>query len=113
MEIKDYNVVISGQNFFDQPIKNDLRTYGNCLYSKKKPFRLIAIDLCKQQALDTGLKAYQQTNFIGELDQQDIQQCFSLLNKQKKLFWTFHKRLWKFSKFILLQYNIKWLNIAL
>ena len=27
MEIKDYNVMIDGRNFFDQPIKNDLNTY--------------------------------------------------------------------------------------
>ena len=25
VEIKDYNVMIDGQNFFDQPVKNDLR----------------------------------------------------------------------------------------
>ena len=29
MEIKDYNVVIDGQHFFNQPIKNDLKTYDN------------------------------------------------------------------------------------
>ena len=29
MEIKDYNVVIDRRNFFDQPIKNDLKTYDN------------------------------------------------------------------------------------
>ena len=28
-EIKDYNVVIDGRNFFDQPIKNDLKAYSN------------------------------------------------------------------------------------
>ena len=27
--IKDYNVMINGQNFFEQPVKNDLRTYDN------------------------------------------------------------------------------------
>ena len=27
VEIKDYNVKIDGRNFFDQPIKNDLKTY--------------------------------------------------------------------------------------
>ena len=26
VEIKDYNVVINGRNFLNQPIKNDLRT---------------------------------------------------------------------------------------
>ena len=28
VEIK-YNVMIDGQNFFNQPVKNDLRTYDN------------------------------------------------------------------------------------
>ena len=26
VEIKDYNFMIDGQNLFDQPVKNDLRT---------------------------------------------------------------------------------------
>ena len=26
VEIKDYNVMIHGRNFFDQPTRNDLRT---------------------------------------------------------------------------------------
>ena len=29
VEIKDCNVMIDGSNFFDQPIKNDLKTYDN------------------------------------------------------------------------------------
>ena len=29
VEIKDYNVMIDGKNFFDQPIKNDKITYEN------------------------------------------------------------------------------------
>ena len=29
MEIKDYDVMLDERNFFDQPIKNDLKTYGN------------------------------------------------------------------------------------
>ena len=28
-EIKDYNVMIDGKNFFDQPINSDLKTYEN------------------------------------------------------------------------------------
>ena len=27
VEVKDYNVMIDGQNFLDQPVKNNLRTY--------------------------------------------------------------------------------------
>ena len=26
VEIKDYNVIIDGQKFFDQPVKNDMKT---------------------------------------------------------------------------------------
>ena len=29
VEIKGYDVIIDGRNFFDQPIKNDLKTYDN------------------------------------------------------------------------------------
>ena len=29
VEIKDYNVIIDGKNFFDQPVKNDKVTYEN------------------------------------------------------------------------------------
>ena len=29
VEVKNYNVVIDGQNFFDQPVKNSLITYDN------------------------------------------------------------------------------------
>ena len=28
-EIKDHNVIIDGRNFFDEPIKNHLKTYDN------------------------------------------------------------------------------------
>ena len=27
VKVKDYNVIIDGRNFFDKPIKNDLKTY--------------------------------------------------------------------------------------
>ena len=29
VEIKDYHVMIDGQNFFDQPVKSNLRSYDN------------------------------------------------------------------------------------
>ena len=29
VEIKDYNVMIDGNNFFDQPISSNSKTYGN------------------------------------------------------------------------------------
>ena len=86
-----------GQNICDQPIKNDLRTYDNipksaigqgndntvgCLLDYnyfKKYYKVTAIDLSKQQALDADPKAIQQINFNGNL--QKMQQYFSLLKK--------------------------------
>ena len=29
VEVKDYNLMINERNFFDQPIRNDLKTYDN------------------------------------------------------------------------------------
>ena len=83
---KYYNVMIDGRNFFNQPIKSDLKTYGNirkigtgqgddyttaCLLDYpyfKKCYKLIAIDLGKQQKLDADPKAIQQIDFTGNLD---------------------------------------------
>ena len=70
--------MIDGRNFFDQKIQNDLKTYSNirkiatgqgddyttrCLLDYpyfKKYYKLIAIDLSKQQKLDADPKAIQQ-----------------------------------------------------
>ena len=35
-EIKDYNVMIDGQNIFDQPVKSNIRKYNNILKSYKE-----------------------------------------------------------------------------
>ena len=69
--------MIDGKNFFDQPINNMIKTYGNikkitigqgddyttgCLLDYtyfKKYYKMIAIDLSKQQALDADPKAIQ------------------------------------------------------
>ena len=69
VEIKDFNVMIDGKNFFDQPINSDLKTYKNirkvatgqgedyttgCLldYSYFKDFyKMIATDLGKNKFL--------------------------------------------------------------
>ena len=83
VQIKDFNVLIDGKNFFDLPVKNEEEAYekniemsnnndymtGNLLdfaYYKEN-CRLIAIDLSKQ----TKIKDPQQINFIGKLENQD------------------------------------------
>ena len=84
VEIKDYNFVIDGKNiFFNQPINSDLKTYENtikiatgqgddyttgCLLDYcyfKENYKMIAIDLSKQQVLDADPRAIQQINFTA------------------------------------------------
>ena len=78
--------MINGEKFFGQPIKNDKVTYENirnvptgqgndyttgCLltYSYFRDiYKMIEIDLSKQQALDTDPRAIQQINFTANLD---------------------------------------------
>ena len=78
--------MIDGKNFFDQTISNNLKTYENirnvatgqgedyttgCLldYSYfKGHYKMIAINLSKQQVLDTDLRAIQQINFTANLE---------------------------------------------
>ena len=110
VEIKDYNIMINGENFFDQPIKNNKITYDNirkiaigqgddyitgCLLDYPyfaNTYKMIAVDLSKQQALDADPRAIQQINFTANLDRELETQEFTLfLKKQKKLFQTFHK----------------------
>ena len=101
MEIKDYNVMINGRNFFYQPIKNDLKTSDNTrnVYNRLKwwlqnraftsislfqrYYKLIVIDLKKQQVLNANPEATQQINFIGNLDRAGAatMSMFSLLKK--------------------------------
>ena len=83
--VKDYNVVIDKLAFFDLPIKtgeesyekiidicrNNEYTIGNLLDFDyfKKHYKLIAIDLRKQQVLQENQDLIQQINFIGRLEQ--------------------------------------------
>ena len=83
VEIKYYNVRIDVKNFFDQPVKNDKVKYENirkitighgddyttgCLLDYthfKKYYKMIAIDLSRQQALYTDPRTIQQINFTA------------------------------------------------
>ena len=52
----------------------------------KKYNELIAIELCRQQKLNADRNSIQQIKFTGILLEKNVQQCFSLLKKQKKPF---------------------------
>ena len=104
VKIKDYNVKIDGQIFFDQQINNDLITYDQiqkiatdqrddcltvCLLDYpifKEHYKMKAIDLSKEQALNAVPKAIQQINFTGNLVGDGNSRCFSLLEKRKEPF---------------------------
>ena len=105
--------MIDGQNVFDQPINCDLKTYENitriatgkgddyatgCLldysYLKKKfcfkeNYKMIAIDLSKQQFLDADLRAIQQINFTVNLDSARNTTMFFIIEEAKETVFEF------------------------
>ena len=102
IEIKDYNIMINGENFFDQPIKNNKVTYENirkiaasqgddyttgCLLDYSyfaDTYKMIAVDLSKQQALDADHRAIQQINFTPNLDRAGKTRVYFILEEAKE-----------------------------
>ena len=86
VEIKDCNVITDGKNFFDRPINNGFKIYKNirktatgqgdyyatgCLldYSYfKENYKMIEIDLGKQQTLGADPTEIEQINFTANLE---------------------------------------------
>ena len=124
VEIKDYNVMINGRNFFDQPIKNDLKTYDNTRkiatcqgdnYTTgwlldypyfKKYYKLTAIDLSKQQKLDANPKAIEQVNFTGSLDRAEGSTFYFIIQEAKKKVLDFSKEPDQLKYYDLFRFNI-------
>ena len=106
-EIKDYNIMINGENFFDQPIKNDKVAYENigkiaigqgddyttgCLLDYpnfKDSYKMISVDLNKQQALHADPRAIQQINFMANLDRAGNTRIYFILEEAKKTILNF------------------------
>ena len=83
IEIENYNIEIDGRNFYDQPVNDLIKKYDKvrkistgqgddyttgCLLDFvyfEKSYRLIAVDLSKQKALDAESIAIQQIIFTG------------------------------------------------
>ena len=102
VELKDYNIVINGENSFDQPIKNNKVTYDNirkiatgqgddyttdCLLDYpyfKDTYKMIAVDLSKQQALDADPRAIQQINLTANLDRAGNTTVYFILEEAKE-----------------------------
>ena len=100
VEIKDYNVLIDGNAFFELPVKNLEETYekitqitdhngyytrGNLLDYKyfKEHYKLIAIDLSKQIELENK-DIKQQINFLGNLERNNGATMFFIIEKNEK-----------------------------
>ena len=99
IKIENYNIEIDGRKFYDQPINDSIKqndevrkistgqaddyTTGCFLdfaYFEKN-YKLIAVDLSKQKALDADSKAIQQIIFTGKTDNQ--LEFITFLNNQK------------------------------
>ena len=93
--------MINGENFFDQPIKNNKVTYENirkiatskgddytgCLLDYpyfKDSYKMITIDLSKQQALDADPRTIQQINFTANLDRAGNTRIYFILEEAKE-----------------------------
>ena len=99
--------MIDGRNIFDQSINSMNKTYGNikriskgqgddyttgCFldYSYfKENYKMIAIDLSKQQPLGTDPKAIQQINFTASLDRERNTTMFFIIEKAKETVFEF------------------------
>ena len=97
IEIKDYNVLISGESFFDQLIKNNKVIYENIRkiatgrgddyaagFLFNYNYKVISIDLSKQQALDADPRTIQQINFTANLDKAANTRIYFILEEAKE-----------------------------
>ena len=105
--VKDYNVIIDKLAFFDLPIKTEEEAYekildisrnneyttGNLLEYDyfKKHYKLIAIDLSKQQVLQENKDLIQQINFIGRLE--EAANVFIIIEKKENTILEFSQNL--------------------
>ena len=101
VEIKDFNALIDGKNFFDLPVKNEEKLYQKIIHMSnnndyttgnllniayfKENHRLIGIDLSKQ----TKLKDPQQISFIGKLLNRHGATMFFIIKKWEETTFNF------------------------
>ena len=101
--------MIDGHNFFGQLVKNNLGVYNSirkiaidqedeyktgCQLDYnyfEKYYKMIAIDLSKQQGLNTDPKAIQQINFTGNLPNNAV--IFFIIKEVKETVLDFYKEL--------------------
>ena len=99
--------MIDGRNFFDHPINSMNKTYENirkiatgkgddyttgCLldYSYfKENYKMIAVDLSRQNELDADPRAIQQINFTANLDRAENTTIFFIIEEAKETIFEF------------------------
>ena len=99
--------MIDGRNVFDQPINSMNKTYENirkiatgkgndyttgCLLDYpyfKEIYKMIAIDLSRQNELDAGPRGIQQINFTANLDRAGNTTIFFFIEKAKETVFEF------------------------
>ena len=99
--------MIDGKKIFDHPINNIIKTHENitkitigqgddyttgCLLEYtyfKKYYKMIAVDLSKQQALDADPKAIQQINSTVNLERSGNTRFYFILEEEKETVFEF------------------------
>ena len=94
--------MINGENLFDQQIKSNKVSYENirkiatgqgddyatgCLLDylyRNETYKIIVVNLSKQQALDADPRANQQINFTGNLGKADNTRLYFILEEAKE-----------------------------
>ena len=107
IDLKKYNVIIDGRNFYDNAIESDIEKYrelkkvrigkgedyttGSLLdYDYfKKHYKLVAVDLSKQKELDADPRAIQQIDFKYMLETDST--IYWVLEKSKETILEFYK----------------------
>ena len=107
IDLKEYNVIIDGRNFYDNPIESDIEKYrelkkvmigkggdyatGSLLDFNyfDKHYKLIAVDLSKQKELDADPRAIQHIEFKYTLSTNST--IYWVLEKSKETILEFYK----------------------
>ena len=108
IDLKKYNVIIDGRDFYDNPIESDIEKYSKLkkvMIGKgedyttgslldydyfKKNYKLFAVDLSKQKELDADPRAIQQIDFKYMLETNST--IYWVLEKSKETILEFYKR---------------------
>ena len=111
VNITNYNVLIDGRNFYDQPINDQIKKYDEiknvttgkgddyttgCLLDYqyfKDHYQLTAVDLSKEKGSEADPRAIQQTEFYGKLETNS--QVCAVLEKSKETILQFQKEIAK------------------